>query len=304
MALTRLDPQVQQLGPDLADAAERSRREIFVQLTQDSQKAVNLGVSNQEPAHKTLGEQVEAAERELSSDRRDQLLVSAILRVFDTENVDGVITAAEKITDPTLRQQLLNWIYFNRTRRLIKDKRIDEARRWAVRVEELDQRAYLYTEIAMASLRAVETQSQAREVLEEILSVASKAPSTIVTARTLLAVAYLYIEIDLSRSIGVLGEAVKCINRLAGPDFSRPSLVRRIEGKNFARYATFEMPGLSLENVFRELGKADLDDALYQANNLSDKSLRAHASLALADICLQRAPAPIRNDKPKKKLRP
>jgi hypothetical protein len=304
LALTRLDPQVQQLGPDLTEMAERARREIFAQLTQDSQQAATLGVSHQEPPKKTLAEQVDAAEREGSSAKHDQLIVSAILRVSNTENPKDVITAAEKITDPTLRQQLLNWIYFSRTRRSIKDKRLDEARQWAVKVEELDQRAYLYAEIAKESLRAIETQSQAREVLDEILGVAGKATNTIVTARTLLAVAYLYTKIDLGRSIAVMGDAIKCINHLEGPDFSRPSLVRRIEGKNFARYATFEMPGLSPENVFLELGKADFNDALYQAGTLSDKSLRAHAFLALADICLQRAQAPTKNDKPKKEPKP
>jgi hypothetical protein len=105
----------------------------------------------------------------------------------------------------------------------------------------------------------------------------------------------------LGRSIAVLGDAIKSINHLDGPDFSRPLLVRRIEGKNFARYATFETPGLSPEGVFREVGKADFDGALYQANNLSDKSLRALATLTLADICLQRPQAQNKNDKPKKK---
>jgi hypothetical protein len=304
LALTRLEPQVQQLGPDLTETAERARREIFAQLTQDSQQSVTLGVSNQDPPKKTLDEQVEAAERERSSDKHDQLIVSAILRSHDTESPEGVVSAAGRITDPTLRQQVLNWIYYSRTQRWIKDKRIDEARRWAAKVEELDQRAYLYAEIAKESLRAIETQSQAREVLDEILSIARKAPNTIVTARTLLAVAYLYTKIDLGRSISVMGDAITCINHLEAPDFSRQSLVRRIEGKNFARYATFQTPGLSPENVFRELGKADFDDALYQASNLSDKSLRALATLALADICLQRSQPPTQNGKTKAKMKP
>lgn len=300
LALTRLDPQVQRLGPDLTDAAERTRTELFAQLTKDSQQAVTLGASHHDPPKKTLAEQVEAAEREPNSDKRDQLIASAVLRVSDTENPEGVVTAAEKITNSILREQLMNWIYFSRTQQSIKDKRFDEARRWAMKVNELDQRAYLYAEIAKESFRAIETQSQAREVLEEILSVAGKAPNTIVTARTLLAVAYLYTKIDLGRSIAVLTEAIKCINHLEGPDFSQAFLVRRIEGKNFAKYATFETPGLSPESVFRELGKADFDDALYQASNLSDNSLRALATLALADICMQRPQAP-KNDKPKKK---
>ena len=67
----------------------------------------------------------------------------------------------------------------------------------------MDQRAYLYSEIAKESLERIENQNQARELLDGIVTTASKGPNTIVTARTLLATAYLYLKIDPNRSISI-----------------------------------------------------------------------------------------------------
>src|SRR5207237_6641033 len=263
------------------------------------QQAVRLGVGNQEPPPRTLDEKIESAERETNPDRRDQLIVNALLRASDSENLERVLAVADKLSDSNLRQQLLNWLYFDRSQRALNQKRLEAARTLAAKVAELDQRAFLYSEIAKESLRRIESQGQARDMLEEIITIAEKAPRTIVTARTLLAVALLYTKIDLGRSISLIGDAIKNINELEDPDFSRRSLSRRIEGKNFARYATFQTPGLSPENTLQELGKSDYDDALYQANSLSDKSLRALAVLALADACLQQAEQEQKNARPK-----
>jgi hypothetical protein len=103
----------------------------------------------------------------------------------------------------------------------------------------------------------------------------------------------------LGRSISLIGDAIKNINELEDPDFSRQSLSRRIEGKNFARYATFQTPGLNPEKILGELSKSDYDDALYQANSFSDKSLRALAILALAEGCLQQAEQEQKKARPK-----
>ena len=50
----------------------------------------------------------------------------------------------------------------------------------------LAQRAYLHTEIAKGLMNTGETQTHAREVLEEAITEARKAGTTIFAARTLL----------------------------------------------------------------------------------------------------------------------
>jgi hypothetical protein len=104
-------------------------------------------------------------------------------------------------------------------------------------------------------------------------------------------VAFLYTKIDMSRAIAVMAEAVKRINQIEQPDFSRQFVVRKIEGKTFGTYASFVTPGFTPESAFREIGKVDFDGMLNQAANFSDKSLRALTTLAVVEQCLKDLPA-------------
>jgi len=304
LALTRLEKQIQQSLPDLAPPVEQAKGNIFAQLPQSSQISVSQIISEQNAPRRTFDEQVEAAEKNPNVDRRDQQLVFAITGASANEGLERVLSVVGKISDSGVRAQLLNWLYFNRTQRAIKDKNLDEARKLAFKVDELDQRAYLYFQIAEGSLKQNMDQAQAREMLEEVVAAAAKAPATMVTARALLGVAYLYTRVDLTRAIAVLGDAVKWINRIERPDFSQQYVTRKIEGKTFGSYASFQTPGFSVENTFREVGKLDIDGTLYQASNFTDRSLRALTTLALIEPCMQLTPQPRKTDKSKKRARP
>ncbi len=289
MALTRLEQQVQQSTPELSEPLRQARAGLYGLLSQETQASVHSGVSRKEGVEPGFDEGLAAAERQRDPGRRDQLLVSAVLGAPESAELEPLLAAADKIDNPNVRRQVLNWFYFSRAQAATRSKRFDDARRLAARVEELDQRAYLYAEVAKAMMSQAET--QARELLEELLAAAGKAPDTAVKARTLLAAAHLYAKLDPARSVSVLSEAVSTLNRVDSPDFSRQSLIRRIEGRNFARYATFQTPDFNPEAVFRELAKVDFDLAVSHANNVADRALRAHVLLALADECLRDAAA-------------
>lgn len=289
LALTRLEMQIQQSLPDLAAAVESVKRNLTAQLPPDSQRHLQRAVDNDHPVKHTFEEQVEAALKNPDVDRRDAQLVSAIIGSTD-EAIDHVMDALDKISDSQLREPLLDWLYFDRAQKAIKDQRLDEARKMAAKVAELDQRAFLYSRIADESLKANGDQTQAREVLEDVVAVAGKAPNSVITARALLGVAYLYTKFDINRAVAVMGEAIKRINQIDHPDFSRPGVIRRIEGKTFGSYAGFATPGFNPENAFREIGKIDFDGMLNQASNIADKPLRAMCTLALVEVCLQQQP--------------
>jgi hypothetical protein len=287
LALTRLDRQIQQSLPDLVAAVETAKGNLSAQLPSNSQRRVDQ-IAKSDNAHPgTFDEQVEAALKNPNADRRDEQLTLAIIHSSASVSLDVVLSTVDKISDSTIRQPLLNWLYFDRAQQAIKDQRLDEARKLAARVEELDQRAYLYSRIAEESLRQSPDQIQARDVLDEVVAAAAKAPNTAVTARALLGVAYLYTKIDMNRAIAVMAEAVKCINRIEQPDFSRQFVIRKIEGKTFGTYASFVTPGFTPESAFREIGKVDFDGMLNQATNFSDKSLRALTTLAVVEQCLK-----------------
>jgi hypothetical protein len=211
-----------------------------------------------------------------------------------------VLAVVDKISDSVIRQPLLNWLYFDRAQRAVKDKKLDEARKLAANVQELDQRAHLYLKIAEESLKQNPDQTQAQEMLDEVVTAAAKAPITIVRVRVQLGVAHLYSKLDMNRAIALMGEAVKSINQMDQPDFSSQYVTRKIEGKQFSSYAGFSTPGFSPETAFEELGKLDFDGMLSQASNLTNKSLRARTTLALIKPCLK-APAPPAKGKKKPK---
>jgi hypothetical protein len=298
MALSRLEKQISESLPDLGEAAKQARDELYALLSAPSQRNVSRIVSSDSPPKKSFDEQVEAALKLTDVDRRDQQLTFAVTGASAGETVEQVVDVIDKISDANVRGPLQNWFYFFRTQSLIKDKNLLEARKLSAKVTELDQRAYLYSRIAEESLKDNEDQTQARELLNEIAGAAAKAPNTVVTARALLALAYLYAKIDTNRGIEELANAVKSINRLESPDFSQQSVMMKIEGKTFGSYAAYATPGFNPENAFREIGKLDFDGSLAQAATFADKPLRALTTLALIEPCLEQT----KKAKPKRGL--
>jgi hypothetical protein len=290
LALTRLGPQINRSLPDLAEPARQAGENIFAMFSQTDQQRVTKTVTEQ--PRKSFDEMIEDAERQRDPSIREAMLAIAVMHNSENETLDHVVGAADKIDDMGLRAQILSWLYFERTQKAIKDKNFAEARRLAGKVVELDQRAYLFLKIAEELIKRTRSDSEARELLEEVLNAAAKAPDTEVKARALLGVAYLYTKIEANRSIAVLGEAVKVINHIVAPDFSSDHAGRKIEGKAFGSYADLHTPGFNPENGFREVGKVDFEGAQNLAANFVDKPLRAMTMMALAEWCLQNSPPP------------
>ena len=285
LAVNRLEKQVQSELPDLADAIIRSKDKLFALLTPNVQQNVNRVIGNDNAPKKSFDEQVEAAEKLTDVGQRDSRLTFAVTGSSKDEPVDKVLSVIDKISESGVRDSLLNWFYYFRTQNLIKEKNLSEARKVASRVSVLDQRAYLFTRIAEESLKVAEDQTQTREMLNEVADAISKAPKTIVSARALLALAHLYANVDTNRGVEELGNAVRTINTIESPDFSRQFVMMKIEGKTFGSYAAYQTPGFNPENAFREMGKLDFDGSLTQATNFSDKSLRALTTLAVIEPC-------------------
>jgi hypothetical protein len=290
LALNRLEKQVQSELPEFADAVARSKDKLFALLSPNAQRGASRVIDNDNAPKKSFDEQVEAAEKLTDVGRRDQGLSFAVTGSSNDEPAEKVLSVIDKISDSAVRNSLTNWFYYFRAQSLIKDKKLAEARKFASKVVELDQRAYLFTRIAEESLKVAEDQTEAREMLNEVAEATSKAPKTIVAARALLALAYLYAKIDMNRGVEELGNAVRTINMLEAPDFSRQFVMMKIEGKTFGSYASYSTPGFNPENAFREMGKLDFDGTLAQATNFSDKSLRALTTLAVIEPCFATKP--------------
>jgi hypothetical protein len=287
-ALSRLENQVQASLPDLVPAVQETKGSMFVLMSQKDQQRTASNLV--EPPKQTFAEKIEAAEKQTDPARRESGIALAVLSGSKDEPLDVVVAAAEKLDDLGLRTQILSRLYFNRSQEALKNKQFDEARRLASKVEQLDQRAYLYSSIVSESIKAAKNDVEIREILEEVLAVTAKAPNTEVKARALLAVAYLFAKVDAIRGVGILGDAIKTINQIENPDFSRDQLMTKIEGKQFGSYSVLNTPGFNPENAFREMSSFDFDGLLYQAGQFTNKSLRSMTTLALVEPCLKLAP--------------
>jgi tetratricopeptide (TPR) repeat protein len=290
MALTRLEKQISSSLPDLAESATQAKDRAFASFSQANQKKTNNVISSENEPKKSFDEKVEAAEKLTDVARRDMELTFAVTGASKDIPLERVLSVIDKISDENVRGPLTNWLYFFKSQALNRDRKFDEARALAGKVIELDQRVYLFSQIAEALIKNEEDQTKIREMLEEIATAASKAPNTVVTARALLALANLYTRVDGNRSIEVLGNAVRVINAIDKPDFSQQFVMMKIEGKNFGSYASFQTPGFNPETAFAEIGKFDFDGTLSQSTSFAEKTLRSLTTMAVVEPCLKVEP--------------
>lgn len=290
MALSRLEALTATSLPDFSGALSEAKRNIFSLLSQAEQQ--KTGNTLTDKPKKTFDEKIEAADKLANADNREAGIALAILDGAETESLEKLEAAAMKLDDLKLRSQIMSLAYFYRAQKAIKEKSIDESRKLAAKVEEADQRAYLYAQIATESLKQKKNDAEVREMLEEVLQAVVKAPDSDVKARAMLVAVHLYSTIDANRAVSLLGDVVKTINHVESIELSGDRINKKVEGKAFGTYGTLQTPGFSPENVFREMGKLDFDGTLYVATSLADKSLRALTTLALADQCMKDLPPP------------
>jgi len=295
--LIRLEPQVRESLPDLWVPLTQAREKILVSLSIETQKLLlQPGREISTKPDQTFDEQVESAQKISDVNERDELIATAVFG-SEKDSLEKVAQAIDKISDSILRAHLLEWFYFQRATKAVGEKHFEQAERLASRVEGQELRAFLHIEIAKGLLNKTETQTHAQELLEEAISEAKRASTTILAARTLLTASSLYAKIDLNRSIAVLANAVDCINRIEAPDFfsdgqalQKTSERRGRGGRGKGEYQfRFYVPGLDPERAFREIAKLDFDTSLSESSALTDKFQRTISTLGLADLCLAQA---------------
>jgi hypothetical protein len=293
MALSRIEPLIANSLPDLAPQVAEARESIAALLTQPEQQRTTDTMKD--PPKQTFDEIIESADKLANADTREARIALAVMNAAETgtESIEKLDAAGMKIEDIKLRRQVMSLAYFNRSQKLLKDKKVlDEARRLAAKIEEPDQRAYVYAKIADESLKQKKNDADVREMLEDLVDTVAKSPDSEVKARAMLVVVHLYSTIDANRAVALLGDVVKTINNIVSIDLSGDRINLKIEGKAFGSYRGLQTPGFSPEIVFREMGKLDFDGTLYLASNLSDKSVRGMTTLSIADQCLKVLPPP------------
>lgn len=298
LALDSLSPLVTQ--PALAEQVAQVKVALGAALpARLRENMTSLGQEQREIDEPSFTDLVGQVERETVSWRKDYSRVHAVMAGVTSESLERLEGLAGKVEDENVRRQLLNWLYFRSAQQAAASGLLDDAARLTRKVEEVDQRAYLFFEIANAAEKKFGDQARFREALDEAAKVALAAPNTEQRARSLLGVSHLYSKLDQFRAVEVMGEAVKTINRLEHPNFM-PVVFQEVKGEKFGIFMGYPLAGFDIENSFRDLAAADFQGALALARTLEDKGLRAGVMMAIAARCLEK-PAPKKKAAEKKR---
>lgn len=296
LALNGLEQVIGQHQQEFLEHATQLRNTIGAYLSQEErQNATIVWQRQQDELRDPFTKFIEKAEQATSPLRKDAFTAYALMRANDEDQLSRVGKLLGEVSDPELRRQLLNWLYFKQAQLAMGQGRFDRASQFAEKVDSLDHRAYLLCEISAKLLgKKVNDKGLAREMLERVITAASKAPDTNEKARALLGAVYLYSKFDIVRALEVLRDAVKVINAIEEPDLMSLSLSHRIQGRGFNIYATYQIRGFTLENTFAGLASYDFEGALALAERLENQPLSATAVLALTSRCLESPPTALR----------
>lgn len=292
--LVMLEPYIARLSPALLERALVLKGVASAAASAQSRgSAEGFAQSERENEEEGLFDRTaEKVGREADPGRRDYAVATLTLSAHGAEQFGRAEKLLEEVGDRALRDKLAGYLYFRWAQEAAAEGQLDDAARLSRRVEELDYRALLSFQVADAALKRLDDRARATDLLEAVAADALKAPDTPAKARALLGVAHLYSKFDAPRAAEVLRAAVKVVNLLPDPDFSSDTVGRQLGNNFFTMYAVYRVPGVRLENAFRELGARDFEAALLAANGLDDKYLRAAAVLGLASKCLEDAQKP------------
>jgi hypothetical protein len=244
------------------------------------------------PLERQFDQKLEELEKVVDTSRRNNQLIMLLMYNATEQPIEKLVTAAGKITEEVASRQMISWIYFANTQKLITEGALAEATKLAGKIEEIDVRATLLAQIAAQSLSMKSDRVQATEALEVAYAAAKSAPENEAKARTLLGLASLFTKVDRVRASEAMAAAIKTINTLQEPDLSTKFLTRRVETKTNTLFGGAAAPDFTIENSFARYGAEDFEGALWSAQKLDDKYLKAIAVLSLVDNCLRLGDVP------------
>jgi hypothetical protein len=191
-----------------------------------------------------------------------------------------------RISDLTLRGKMKSWINYNATEKAIGEKRFDDARQYALGVDETDYRAYLFFQIA-EKVFSNNDRDRGRELLEEAARRAVEAEDTQEKIKVLCAIADLYLKIDQDRSFSLAEAAVRAANKIPADKLNLVEggsrMIRTLSYSGGTRSSILNVGGFDVRKVFSRLAGYDFDLSLALARAIENKSVRCWAMIAVAE---------------------
>jgi hypothetical protein len=245
--------------------------------------------SRQQSSSRQQGEVEELLERAQKTNnfaQRDGLYSQAATAAEKAGDISRALEIVGRISDLTFRGKMSSWINFNASEKAIRDKRYDEARRYALEVNETDYRAYLFFQIAEKVFKDNDRDG-ASELLEEAARRAVEADDTQEKVKALCGIADIFLKIDQARSFNLAEAAVRAANKVPAGKLNLVEggsrMTRTLSYDGSTTTNSTEVGGFDLRKVFGRLAGYDFDRSLALAQVVENKSVRFWAMIAVAE---------------------
>lgn len=288
-AIESLLRRFQASRPDQAASLSNSLAALRARVSGEVEHAIAQRVGTGNPPLSTEEDLLNAADLSANGVERASLLwraayLSAVRG--DLEKTRGILTRISQ-SEETAKGQMLTLASLKAAERATALGQYEAAKDLALKIPELDLRAYLLASVASAAFSS-EDRVRAIELLDDAERVAVKADDSPAKVRALVAVSALYQKIDADRGFNVVSEALKSISRLKRPYADDPNLVREVEAKDFRANYTAPTLAFSLDRTLGQLASSDFDRALLLAESMEDKPLRASLVISVAGSVLSK----------------
>ncbi|MGH9821954.1 MAG: hypothetical protein ACREDR_01645 [Blastocatellia bacterium] len=290
LALQRLEGQVRMYQPGMMETYSLVEQQLWSAVPAGEQQKV----ASLRPAADWLNdrqsvfeEAVSRTEGESDSDWRDESLFNDVVGAPGAVPIEKLEQLTSQISDAAVREQVRSWLYFTLARRMLKSADFTKAREQADRVEMLDRRACLYLEIANEKLKSETDKGRAKELLEDTVALALRGPDTMQEVLALTGVTRLYAKLDSIRATEIFGEVISSLNKVQDSDLGPAWIKDPVHARYLSGDLTFRFEPVNLEGAVDSVLAIDFEQGLLMCGTLSDKYLRAVATVAAGTYCLK-----------------
>lgn len=285
-ALNELDSIVAQQFPDLMQFFSQAKIHANSVVAGEALEAAKRQDETGKGFYKSFEDKLAELEKAEAEGKLQDIQIFRLANAAKTEeDFKQAQNWLDKIKEEPTRESTINYFYFQRSKLATKEKRFEDARKFADKVAKIENRAVLYFDVAEAKMKEPITKLESLETLLEVYQTANKAPDTIEKAQVLLGLTFMYEKVDRSNAFDSLADAIKTANKLENPNLFTSNVTQQIIGKGFAFYTSYSVPGFEVSETFYALSQTDFLSALTHATNFSDKYLRTLAVLATVKDC-------------------
>lgn len=284
-ALVEIEPIILRNFPELRERFIQAKNNVETLISNSERE--NLKSREEKMEGKSFADRIEELEKADDEGKlKDYMIINLVVAAKKEDEYKQLETWLDKIQDETLRDGAIQYFYFNRAKLAVKEKRYEESKKYADKVEKIQLRAVLYFDVAEAKIKEPTTKFDSFTTLSEVYKLADKSPDSVEKAQVFLGLAYIFEKVDHVNALDSLSNAIKTANKLETPNLISGYAYQQIASKEFGGYMMrYDVPGFDINKTFYDLSQKDFQGALTQADSFSDKYLRTLAVLAIVKDC-------------------